>query len=97
MGRLLKWFGLLGVHASNMVFGPMQWAPGRKLARRACDMLRLHGEVTAGVDERFDLEQAHGSICMESRMARISATSSRGEAGDQFASIIRRVLSTSRI
>jgi hypothetical protein len=52
MGRLLKWFGLLGVHASNMVFGPMQWAPGRKLARRACDMLRLHGEVTAGVDER---------------------------------------------
>jgi hypothetical protein len=30
-------------------------------------------------------------------MARISATSSRGEAGDQFASITRRVPSTSRI
>jgi hypothetical protein len=32
---------------------------------------------------------------MESRMARISATSSRGEAGDKFASIIRRVPATS--
>jgi hypothetical protein len=43
------------------------------------------------------LEQPHGSIRMEPRMARISATSFRGEAGDQFASIIRRVPSTSRI
>jgi len=43
------------------------------------------------------LEQPHGSIRMEPRMARISAASFRGEAGDQFASIIRRVPSTSRI
>jgi hypothetical protein len=35
--------------------------------------------------------QRHGSIRIESRMARISATSFRGEFGDQFASIIRRV------
>ena len=48
--------------------------------------------------EQLDyLEQSHGSIRIESRMARISATSFRGEFGDQFASIIRRVPSMSRI
>lgn len=44
-----------------------------------------------------DHERPHGSIRIESRMARISATGFRGELGDQFASIIRRVPSMSRI
>lgn len=42
-------------------------------------------------------EARYGSIRMESRMARISDTSWRGEAGDQFAAITRRTPSTSRI
>jgi uncharacterized membrane protein len=47
-----------------------------------------------GVDR---LEQPHGSICMEARMARNSARSFRGEPGDRTAEITRRVPSTSRI
>ena len=43
------------------------------------------------------LEQPHGSIRIESRMARSSARSLGGEPGDLPAAIIRRVPSTSRI
>ena len=42
-------------------------------------------------------ERSHGSIRIESRMARISAMCFRGGSGDQFASIISRVPTMSRI
>jgi predicted AlkP superfamily phosphohydrolase/phosphomutase len=45
MDRLLKRFGYLEFSASNMIFGPMQWGPMRKVARRVYDLLGLHGKV----------------------------------------------------
>ena len=46
MDHLLKKFGFLEFSASNVVFGPMQWGPVRKFARKAYDMLGLHGKVS---------------------------------------------------
>ena len=40
MGRFLEF------SASNVVFGPMQWGPVRKVARKAYDLLGLHGKVS---------------------------------------------------
>jgi predicted AlkP superfamily phosphohydrolase/phosphomutase len=45
MDRLLKEFGFLEFSASNAVFGPMQWGPIRRLARKVYDTLGLHGKV----------------------------------------------------
>jgi predicted AlkP superfamily phosphohydrolase/phosphomutase len=46
MDRLLKQLGYLEFSASNVVFGPMQWGPMRKVARKVYDMLGLHGKVS---------------------------------------------------
>ena len=46
MDRLLKEFGFLEFSASNVVFGPMQWGPVRKVARKVYDTLGLHGKVS---------------------------------------------------
>jgi len=46
MDHLLKRFGFLEFSASNVVFGPMQWGPVRKVARKAYDLLGLHGKVS---------------------------------------------------
>ncbi|MGZ8625682.1 MAG: alkaline phosphatase family protein, partial [Actinomycetota bacterium] len=46
MDHLLKRLGFLEFSASNMVFGPMQWGPVRKVARKAYDLLGLHGKVS---------------------------------------------------
>jgi predicted AlkP superfamily phosphohydrolase/phosphomutase len=46
MDRLLKQFGYLEFSASNTVFGPMQWGPMRKVARKVYDVLGLHGKVS---------------------------------------------------
>jgi predicted AlkP superfamily phosphohydrolase/phosphomutase len=46
MDHLLKKFGFLEFSASNVVFGPMQWGPVRKVARKAYDLLGLHGKVS---------------------------------------------------
>src|SRR5215211_94413 len=46
MDHLLKKLGFLEFSASNMVFGPMQWGPVRKVARKAYDFLGLHGKVS---------------------------------------------------
>ncbi len=46
MDHLLKKFGFLEFSASNVVFGPMQWGPVRKFARKAYDKLGLHGKVS---------------------------------------------------
>ena len=45
MDRLLEHFGYLEFSASNAVLGPMQWGPVRTLARKAYDLLGLHGKV----------------------------------------------------
>jgi hypothetical protein len=72
------------------------FAPGQRLlpSGRFTGCSRVTQRSTRKSDR---LEQPHGSIRMELRMARISATSFRGALGDQFASITRRVPSTSRI
>jgi predicted AlkP superfamily phosphohydrolase/phosphomutase len=46
MDHLLKQFGYLEFSASNALFGPMQWGPMRKVARKAYDLLGLHGKVS---------------------------------------------------
>jgi predicted AlkP superfamily phosphohydrolase/phosphomutase len=46
MDHLLKQLGFLEFSASNVVFGPMQWGPVRKVARKAYDLLGLHGKVS---------------------------------------------------
>ena len=46
MDHLLKRLGFLEFSASNVVFGPMQWGPVRKVARSVYDMLGLHGKVS---------------------------------------------------
>ncbi len=46
MDRLLKRLGYLEFSASNVVFGPMQWGPMRKAARKVYDVLGLHGKVS---------------------------------------------------
>jgi hypothetical protein len=46
MDHLLKHLGFLEFSASNVVFGPMQWGPVRKIARKAYDLLGLHGKVS---------------------------------------------------
>lgn len=45
MDQLLKRLGYLEFSASNVVLGPMQWGPVRKVARKAYDLLGLHGKV----------------------------------------------------
>ena len=45
MDRMLHEFGYLDFSASNAVFGPMQWGPMRKVARKVYDTLGLHGKV----------------------------------------------------
>ena len=46
MDHLLKQFGYLEFSASQALFGPMQWGPMRKVARKVYDMLGLHGKVS---------------------------------------------------
>jgi predicted AlkP superfamily phosphohydrolase/phosphomutase len=46
MDHLLKRLGFLEFSASNVVFGPMQWGPVLKIARKAYDFLGLHGKVS---------------------------------------------------
>jgi predicted AlkP superfamily phosphohydrolase/phosphomutase len=45
MDRLLEHFGYLEFSASNAILGPMQWGPVRTVARKAYDLLGLHGKV----------------------------------------------------
>ena len=46
MDHLLHEMGFLEFSASNVVFGPMQWGPVRKVARKVYDTLGLHGKVS---------------------------------------------------
>jgi predicted AlkP superfamily phosphohydrolase/phosphomutase len=46
MDQLLRHLGFLHFSASQAVLGPMQWGWARKVARKAYDMLGLHGKVS---------------------------------------------------
>jgi predicted AlkP superfamily phosphohydrolase/phosphomutase len=62
MDRLLKEFGYLDFSASNAVFGPMQWGPVRKVARKAYDTLGLHGKVALPQSVNWSKTKAYTTI-----------------------------------
>jgi predicted AlkP superfamily phosphohydrolase/phosphomutase len=62
MDRLLKKFGYLEFSASNVVFGPMQWGPMRKVARKVYDVLGLHGKVSLPQPVVWSKTRAYTSI-----------------------------------
>jgi len=62
MDHLLKKFGFLEFSASNVVFGPMQWGPVRKVARKAYDMLGLHGKVSLPQSVNWQKSKAYTTI-----------------------------------
>jgi predicted AlkP superfamily phosphohydrolase/phosphomutase len=62
MDRLLKEFGYLDFSASNAVFGPMQWGPVRKVARKVYDTLGLHGKVALPQSVNWAKTKAYTTI-----------------------------------
>ena len=62
MDHLLKQFGYLEFSAANAVFGPMQWGPVRTVARKAYDVLGLHGKVSLPQTVNWSKTQAFTSI-----------------------------------
>ncbi|MEA2581592.1 MAG: hypothetical protein QOE83_2484 [Actinomycetota bacterium] len=62
MDHLLHDFGYLEFSASNAVFGPMQWGPVRTVARKAYDLLGLHGKVSLPQTVSWSKSKAYTSI-----------------------------------
>ena len=62
MDRLLEQLGFLKFAASNAVFGPMQWGPMRTIARKAYDMLGLHGKVSLPQSVNWQKTVAYTSV-----------------------------------
>jgi predicted AlkP superfamily phosphohydrolase/phosphomutase len=62
MDRLLKEFGYLDFSASSAVFGPMQWGPMRKVARKVYDTLGLHGKVALPQSVNWSKTKAYTTI-----------------------------------
>jgi predicted AlkP superfamily phosphohydrolase/phosphomutase len=62
MDRLLHEFGYLDFSASNAVFGPMQWGPVRKVARKVYDTLGLHGKVALPQSVNWSKTKAYTTI-----------------------------------
>ncbi len=62
MDRLLEHLGFLKFAASKAVFGPMQWGPMRTVARKAYDMLGLHGRVSLPQSVNWQKTQAYTSV-----------------------------------
>jgi predicted AlkP superfamily phosphohydrolase/phosphomutase len=62
MDRLLERLGFLRFAASRAVFGPMQWGPMRSVARKAYDLLGLHGRVSLPQSVNWPKTQAYTSI-----------------------------------
>ena len=62
MDRLLKEFGYLDFSASSHVFGPMQWGPMRKVARKVYDTLGLHGKVALPQSVNWSKTKAYTTI-----------------------------------
>ena len=62
MDRMLHEFGYLDFTASNAVFGPMQWGPVRKVARKVYDTLGLHGKVALPQSVNWAKTKAYTTI-----------------------------------
>jgi predicted AlkP superfamily phosphohydrolase/phosphomutase len=62
MDRLLQRFGYLEFTASNIVLGPMQWGPMRKVARGIYDKLGLHGKVSLPQPVNWSKTRAYTTI-----------------------------------
>jgi predicted AlkP superfamily phosphohydrolase/phosphomutase len=62
MDRLLQKFGYLDFTASNMILGPMQWGPMRKVARTVYDKLGLHGKVSLPQPVNWSRTKAYTTI-----------------------------------
>jgi predicted AlkP superfamily phosphohydrolase/phosphomutase len=62
MDRLLQKFGYLDFTASNMILGPMQWGPMRKVARTVYDKLGLHGKVSLPQPVNWSKTKAYTTI-----------------------------------
>ena len=62
MDHLLKRFGYLEFSAANAVFGPMQWGPMRKVARKVYDVFGLHGKVSLPQSVNWSKTRAYTTI-----------------------------------
>jgi predicted AlkP superfamily phosphohydrolase/phosphomutase len=62
MDRLLEKFGYLQFTASNVILGPMQWGPMRKVARTVYDKLGLHGKVSLPQPVNWSKTRAYTTI-----------------------------------
>jgi predicted AlkP superfamily phosphohydrolase/phosphomutase len=62
MDQLLKKLGFLEFSASNVVFGPMQWGWVRNVARKAYDLLGLHGKISLPQSLNWAQTKAYTSI-----------------------------------
>ncbi len=62
MDHLLKKFGYLEFSASNVVFGPMHWGPVRTVARKAYDLLGLHGKISMPQSVNWAKTKAYTTI-----------------------------------
>jgi predicted AlkP superfamily phosphohydrolase/phosphomutase len=62
MDQLLRKLGYLEFSASNMLYGPMQWGPMRTVARKAYDLLGLHGKVSLKQAVNWQKTKAYTSI-----------------------------------
>jgi predicted AlkP superfamily phosphohydrolase/phosphomutase len=62
MDRLLERLGFLEFSASNAVLGPMQWGPVRTVARKAYDLLGLHGRVSLPQSVSWSKTKAYTSV-----------------------------------
>ncbi|HVF07258.1 MAG TPA: alkaline phosphatase family protein [Actinomycetota bacterium] len=62
MDRMLHDMGYLDFSASNAVFGPMQWGPVRKVARKVYDTLGLHGKVALPQSVNWTKTKAYTTI-----------------------------------
>jgi len=62
MDHLLKQFGYLEFSASNVVFGPMQWGWVRNVARKAYDILGLHGKISLPQSVNWTKTKAYTTI-----------------------------------
>jgi predicted AlkP superfamily phosphohydrolase/phosphomutase len=62
MDKLLERLGFLEFSASQAIFGPMQWGPVRTVARKAYDMLGLHGKVSLPQPVNWSKTRAYTSV-----------------------------------
>jgi predicted AlkP superfamily phosphohydrolase/phosphomutase len=62
MDRLLQRLGFLEFSASNLIFGPMQWGWVRAVARKAYDLLGLHGRVSLPQAVDWSRTRAYTSV-----------------------------------